>query len=74
MSIYSKSLSCFLFQHARRLFPLKISQKDAVSWALWDEDADEWKTVEKSVMDDADVPGGLEKLIGFEGRPDPSSG
>lgn len=61
-------------EHAKRLFPLQVSIKDTVQWAYWKEDSDEWITVDKSVLDDEDVPDDLEKRIGFEGRPDPSSG
>ena len=39
------------------------------------EDDSSWTTVDKAILDDTDdVPENLEKLIGFEGRPDPSSG
>lgn len=30
--------------------------------------------MDKSVLDDESIPTGLEKMIGFEGRPDPASG
>lgn len=59
-------------EHAKRLFPLQVSIKDTVQWAYWDND--DWVTVDKSVLDESDIPTDLEKLIGFEGRPDPSSG
>jgi len=60
--------------HARRLFPLQVSAKDKIEWAYWegsDEDGS-WVVVEKSAVEQA--PEGVEKLIGFEGRPDPASG
>jgi len=61
-------------EHARRLFPLKISQRDVVMCAYLDEESDKWVVVEKAVMEEKKMPSGVEKLIGFEGRPDPSSG
>jgi hypothetical protein len=60
--------------HARRLFPLQVSAKDKIEWAYWegsDEDGS-WIVVDKSAVEQA--PEGVEKLIGFEGRPDPASG
>mmetsp|Transcript_29298 Transcript_29298/g.61306 ORF Transcript_29298/g.61306 Transcript_29298/m.61306 type:complete len:218 (-) Transcript_29298:506-1159(-) len=61
-------------EHARRLFPLRISQKDQVLWAFWNEEPDEWILVDKSAVEDKKIPSTLEKVIGFEGRPDPSTG
>lgn len=61
-------------QHARRLFPLQISLKATIEWAYQNLDSEEWFVVDKSVLETSDVPEGLEKMIGFEGRPDPSSG
>jgi len=51
-----------------------VSTKDKVEWAYWEggEDDGSWTVVDKSVVDGA--PDGIEKQIGFEGRPDPSSG
>lgn len=60
-------------QHARRLFPLQLSTKDKIEWAYWDAEGDDWVIVDKSLLDDS-IPDGLEKMIGFEGRPDPASG
>ena len=59
-------------EHAKRLFPLQVSIKDTVQWAYWTED--DWVTVDKAILDKQNVPDDLEKIIGFEGRPDPSSG
>ena len=33
-----------------------------------------WKTVGKVSLDDMDLPSNIDKIIGFEGRPDPASG
>eukprot|EP00977_Amphora_coffeiformis_P028468 scaffold35293_cov260-Amphora_coffeaeformis.AAC.4 len=62
-------------EHAKRLFPLQVSPKDTIAWAYWNEQDESWTTVDKKILqDEANIPDGLEKLIGFEGRPDPSSG
>ena len=62
-----------LLQHARRLFPLQVSEKDKVEWAYWEGDDDgSWIVVDKSVLEGA--PDGIDKQIGFEGRPDPTTG
>ncbi|KAL7570017.1 hypothetical protein ACA910_017061 [Epithemia clementina (nom. ined.)] len=62
-------------EHARRLFPLQITPRDTVTWAYWNEDSDQWIVLEKEVLEKSRTESpGLEKLIGFEGRPDPSSG
>jgi hypothetical protein len=70
--------SCFFLcipQHARRLFPTKVSTKDTVEWAYWN-DSEDWNVVDKSVVESAQVSADFEKgkVIGFEGRPDPASG
>lgn len=50
-----------------------MKPKDNLEWAYWqDEPEESWTVVENSVLDDA--PTGLERQIGFEGRPDPASG
>eukprot|EP00545_Synedropsis_sp_CCMP1620_P012733 CAMPEP_0119008090 /NCGR_PEP_ID=MMETSP1176-20130426/3459_1 /TAXON_ID=265551 /ORGANISM="Synedropsis recta cf, Strain CCMP1620" /LENGTH=156 /DNA_ID=CAMNT_0006960357 /DNA_START=151 /DNA_END=621 /DNA_ORIENTATION=- len=61
-------------EHSRRLFPLKIGAKDTkVQWAYLREGVeDEWVVVNKSILDGA--IDGIEREIGFEGRPDPSTG
>lgn len=60
-------------EHAKRLYPLKISQKDVLEWGYMKSNDDETYTaVSKSVCDDA--PHGIEKKIGFEGIPDPQTG
>jgi hypothetical protein len=56
-------------QHAKRLFPMKISPKDQVEWAYEKDDA--WVTVDKAVLNGNDVD---PKEIGFEGTPDPNTG
>jgi hypothetical protein len=58
--------------HARRLFPLKVSPKDKVEWAL--KEGKDWKIVDKAVLEGSELPSGIEKLIGFEGKPDPGTG
>lgn len=59
-------------EHAKRLFPMQISTKDRVEWAYWD--AEDWVIADKNVLDTEDIPAGFEKMIGFEGRPDPGTG
>jgi len=63
-------------EHAKRLYPLQFTSKKTLEWAYhsFDDDDDEieWKVVDKSALTDA--VDGIEKLIGFEGRPDPASG
>jgi hypothetical protein len=65
-----------IVDHANRLYPLKISNKKPVLWAYWDEQESAWTTVDKTILDanDGSVPDNLEKIIGFEGKPDPNSG
>jgi hypothetical protein len=65
-------LYCIESQHARRLFPLQVSPKDTIEWGYWegsDEDGS-WIAGDKTV----EIPEKCEKLIGFEGRPDPATG
>eukprot|EP00543_Licmophora_paradoxa_P009741 CAMPEP_0202462186 /NCGR_PEP_ID=MMETSP1360-20130828/52875_1 /ASSEMBLY_ACC=CAM_ASM_000848 /TAXON_ID=515479 /ORGANISM="Licmophora paradoxa, Strain CCMP2313" /LENGTH=199 /DNA_ID=CAMNT_0049084539 /DNA_START=20 /DNA_END=619 /DNA_ORIENTATION=- len=59
-------------EHSRRLFPLQILQNTKVEWGYFVTESEEWKVVDKVVVENA--PDGIEKMIGFEGRPDPSSG
>jgi Family of unknown function (DUF6523) len=60
-------------EHSRRLFPLQIPKDSKVEWAIRQTEPEEkWILVDKSVLDTA--PDGLEKDVGFEGRPDPASG
>jgi len=61
-------------EHAKRLYPMKVSAKIQVEWAYFDDDKDDWAVVDKAVLTSDDVPAGVEKLIGFEGRPDPGTG
>lgn len=60
--------------HAKRLFPIQLSSKKTLEWGYQTGDGEdsEWKLVDKSCLTDAVE--GLEKLVGFEGRPDPASG
>ena len=53
---------------------MQVAAKDVMEWAYWNDYTEEWIVVDKSVLDTEDLPSGYEKLIGFEGRPDPSSG
>lgn len=60
-------------EHARRLFPLQVYQKDEITWAYWGVEGEDWIIVDKDVLGDG-IPDGFEKMIGFEGRPDPATG
>lgn len=55
---------------------MQVSAKDKIEWAYWDRDSDneDWVVVDKSVLNGDDIPDALEKIIGFEGRPDPATG
>jgi hypothetical protein len=63
-------------EHAKRLNPLQFLPKDKVEWAYASATAtpeqEDWIVVEKT--DASDATPGIEKKIGFEGIPDPSSG
>jgi hypothetical protein len=67
-------------QHAKRLYPLLVSAKAQIEWGYSattasenDKDASvSYVVVDKSVLDEASA--GIEKLIGFEGIPDPATG
>jgi hypothetical protein len=68
-----------LIQHAKRLYPLLISAKAQIEWGYSNgtsggdnEDVTSYVVVDKSVLDEASA--GIEKLIGFEGVPDPATG
>ena len=54
------------------MFPLQVSAKDKIEWAFWDATGEDWIIIDKDALESA--PAGLEKLIGFEGRPDPATG
>lgn len=58
------------------MYPLQVSAKKTLEWAYYQEEQEEWTVVDKSILegDGAAVVDGIEKLIGFEGRPDPASG
>jgi hypothetical protein len=51
--------------HSRRLFPLQIFAKDKLEWGYMQ--GEEWVVAGKVTM-----PDDIDKLIGFEGLPDPS--
>jgi hypothetical protein len=59
-------------EHSRRIYPLQLSKDTKVQWAYWQEEGDQWVVVDKSVLEGA--VDGIEKEVGFEGRPDPASG
>jgi len=62
-------------EHSKRLYPLKVLPKDKVEWGFSSSSTPEqgdWSLANKDVLSDA--PAGVEKLVGFEGKPDPSSG
>ena len=62
-------------EHSRRLFPLQVSKDAKVEWAYWQEEPEEqWVVVENHKVVLEGAPDGIEKDIGFEGRPDPASG
>jgi len=71
--------------HARRLYPLQVSPKDKIDWGVKEisssssDSEDAWVMVDKSILEEGSststaLPDALEKLIGFEGTPDPASG
>jgi hypothetical protein len=75
-------------KHAKRLYPLKVSPKAQIEWGYrisTDTDSDDendeaskntdsnWITVDKNVLDSIPIKG-MEKLMGFEGTPDPTTG
>ena len=43
-----------------------------MEWAYLD--GEEWKVVDKAILDLQSLPPGVEKMIGFQGTPDPASG
>jgi hypothetical protein len=59
-----------LADHAKRLYPLQVLGKEKVEWAFMDKG--EWMWVQKDAS--MEIPPGIERKIGFEGTPDPSSG
>jgi hypothetical protein len=57
------------------LYPLQISNKKTLEWGYYHDNDEEWKIVNKSILEEeSNQVEGLEKMIGFEGRPDPSTG
>lgn len=62
-------------EHAKRLYPLQFRAKDQVEWGFTAEAAPEqgdWTLGNKSAA--VDAPAGIEKKIGFEGKPDAGTG
>jgi hypothetical protein len=39
-----------------------------------DSSSSSWTIVDKSILETSPLPEGLEKIIGFEGKPDPATG
>jgi len=62
-----------LADHAARLFPLRISKNARVEWGYQDGEEETWIKVDKAVLE-GDATEALEKKIGYEGTPDPSTG
>jgi hypothetical protein len=64
-------------QHAKRLHPLQVSPKDTLEWGYRNGDGDDetaWVVADKSALDGIETNKGLDRNIGFEGTPDPSTG
>jgi len=69
-------------EHAKRLYPLQVSsKKPSIEWSYFSDEDDCWLVPDKSILSDEAVSKivetegvGLEKVIGFEGRPDPATG
>jgi hypothetical protein len=51
---------------------LQISQKSRAEWAYQKEG--DWIVVDKKILEEQEVPNGIEKLIGFAGICDPGTG
>mmetsp|Transcript_9041 Transcript_9041/g.12858 ORF Transcript_9041/g.12858 Transcript_9041/m.12858 type:complete len:232 (-) Transcript_9041:152-847(-) len=67
-------------EHSRRLYPLKVLAKDRVEWAYYktndnddDENDGEWIALSKDAGK-GELPDGIDKKIGFEGKADPKTG
>jgi len=63
-------------EHAKRLFPLKVSKNARIEWGYVVEEDDniEWMQLATKEFDDLEVPKGGEKSVGFEGFCDASTG
>jgi len=57
------------YQHARRLYPGKISAKSKLHWAVKEDET--WSALDAS---SSAMEKGLDKSVGFEGISDPSTG
>jgi hypothetical protein len=51
-----------------------VSNKKTIEWAYFQDETEEWATVDKEILEEQTLPDGLDKVIGFEGRADPASG
>lgn len=63
-------------EHSKRLYPLKILPKDRVEWAFSASSTPEqgdWTLINVKEAT-KDSPAGIEKTIGFQGKPDAASG
>ena len=72
MAVYRQR--AIIAEHSKRLYPLKVSIKKKIEWGYryLSDSVEEWKTVDKSCM--KDEVKGLERLCGFEGKPDAATG
>jgi hypothetical protein len=65
-----------LADHAKRLYPLQISAKDRVEYAISSSATPtttlEWTLIPKDAIKEFTT--GIERQCGFEGKPDPASG
>jgi len=61
-------------EHSKRLYPVQIPANAVLEWGYLggEGDEEEWIVVDKAKGDDA--PSGIEKKLGFEGKPDKATG
>mmetsp|Transcript_27033 Transcript_27033/g.41459 ORF Transcript_27033/g.41459 Transcript_27033/m.41459 type:complete len:244 (-) Transcript_27033:37-768(-) len=62
--------------HVKRVAPGKVSPTDRIQWGYrnGNDDGDYWTVINAKELDAKETPPDIEKLIGFEGIPDPASG
>ena len=58
-------------EHSKRLRPDKVKPKDAVEWGYSEGDEEEFTLADKTVASNLK---GVERMVGFEGLPDPNTG
>ena len=51
-----------------------MTAKKTLEWGYFDAENEEWTVVDKSILDEITLPEGIDKMIGFEGKPDPATG